>query len=260
MTANSTIFLYLELTGDAAGVARASVSATHKEPGVQKDSFEDIIPTQLCILRSSVDILPPTRPSATMGTLGSLHLAGSALLGACNFTRSDPLQCIIYITGGDGWGVSQGRESRCLRHHPRHAEKHDLQYARDDGRGKVLFKVLELAFSVFGLDAWTELTHTFPKHLLQDLSVPVVSSDSSKLRMYWWTPDDSFLDIAPQPFILPPQNKFAYSQGDVTTSSERIEVTKIISSDLEFMAPDFVKLLQNSQPRRRIETVPGQTS
>ena len=71
----------------------------------------------------------------------------------------------------------------------------------------------------------------------------------SKLRMYWWTPDDSFLHIAPELFILPPQNKFAYSQGDVTTSSERIEVTKVISSDLEFMAPDFVRLLRNSQPR-----------
>ena len=49
-------------------------------------------------------------------------------------------------------------------------------------------------------------------------------------------------------YILPPQNKFAYSQGDVTTSSERIEVTKVISSDLEFMAPSFVRLLRNSQP------------
>ena len=66
--------------------------------------------------------------------------------------------------------------------------------------------------------------------------------------MYWWTPDDSFLDMAPELMILPPHNKFAFSQGDVTSGSERIDAQKVISSDLEFMAPDFVRLLRNSQP------------
>ena len=69
--------------------------------------------------------------------------------------------------------------------------------------------------------------------------------------MYWWTPDDSFLDIAPKPFVLPPPNKIAWEQGDFSASSEHLEVTKIISSDLEFMAPDFVKLLRNSPPHGR---------
>ena len=60
------------------------------------------------------------------------------------------------------------------------------------------------------------------------------------------------MDIAPELFVLPPHNKFAFLQGDLTTSSQRIEVTKVISSDLEFMAPDFVKLLQASQTHGRI--------
>ena len=70
--------------------------------------------------------------------------------------------------------------------------------------------------------------------------------------MYWWTPDDSFLDIAPKPFVLPPPNKIAWAQGDFSASSEHLEVTKIISYDLEFMAPDFVKLLKSSPPHGRI--------
>ena len=138
------------------------------------------------------------------------------------------------------------RVARCSKRYPRHAEKHGLQYAPDDGRGEDLFKVFGLAFEVLGLDTWSlKFLYERSWHIFRQ----------PKPRMYWWTPDDSFLDIAPEPFILPPQNKFAYSQGDVTTSSERIEVTKVISSDLEFMAPDFVKLLKNNQPHRRTETM-----
>lgn len=68
-------------------------------------------------------------------------------------------------------------------------------------------------------------------------------------RLYWWTPDNSFLELDPKPFVLPPQDKFAYSQGDVTTASENVDIAKVISFDLDFMAPNLVKLLAQSQFR-----------
>ena len=74
-----------------------------------------------------------------------------------------------------GESPKAGRLARCSRRHPRHAEKHDLLYAHDDGRGEVLFQVFELAFEVFGLDTWTlKLTHL---DLKPPLNVPGISSD-----------------------------------------------------------------------------------
>ena len=67
------------------------------------------------------------------------------------------------------------------------------------------------------------------------------------LRMYWWTPDDSFLDMSPQPLIFPPRDPVAQSRGDVTTSIEKTEIAKVVSADLESMAPSLVQLFQDSQ-------------
>ena len=67
------------------------------------------------------------------------------------------------------------------------------------------------------------------------------------VRFYWWTPDDSFLESSPTLIVLPQYSPRAWSQGDVTTASEALSIQKLISHDLEFMAPDLVKLLQASQ-------------
>ena len=68
----------------------------------------------------------------------------------------------------------------------------------------------------------------------------------AKLRMYWWTPDDSFLDISPQPLIFPPRDPIAQSRGDVTSSIVKTEIAKVVSSDLESMAPDLVQMFESS--------------
>ena len=75
----------------------------------------------------------------------------------------------------------------------------------------------------------------------------VIGSLLAQLRMYWWTPDDSFLDIGPQPLIFPPRDPVAQSRGDWTTSIEKTEIAKVVSADLESMAPDLVQLFHSSQ-------------
>ena len=65
--------------------------------------------------------------------------------------------------------------------------------------------------------------------------------------MYWWTPDDSFLDISPQPLVFPPRDPVAQSQGVLTTSFEKIDIAKVVSADLDSLAPSLVQLFQSSQ-------------
>ena len=67
------------------------------------------------------------------------------------------------------------------------------------------------------------------------------------IRFYWWTPDDSFLESSPSIIVLPPYSPRAWSQGDKTTQTEALSLQKLISHDLESMAPDLVKLFQGSQ-------------
>ena len=159
---NSSLFRYIELTGDFAGVVVSGTPPTY--------------------VANCEDDYTWKSPSC----------------------RSNALQCIMYITTGDGWGVHQAMQRSTVYNIP----------------------------MVLGVGTTWEKYLMYPKKYLG--------------FMYWWTPDDSFLDIAPKPFVLPPPNKLAWSQGDFTGSSQQVDVTKIISSDLEFMAPDFVKLLRNS--------------
>ena len=65
--------------------------------------------------------------------------------------------------------------------------------------------------------------------------------------MFWWTPDDSFLDINPQPLVFPPRDPVAQSRGDVTSSFLQNEIAKVVSADLESMAPNLVQLFRSSQ-------------
>ena len=47
--------------------------------------------------------------------------------------------------------------------------------------------------------------------------------------------------------ILPPRDAVAVSQGDLTSKASDQPIEKVISADLESMAPDVVQLLQGSQ-------------
>ena len=60
---------------------------------------------------------------------------------------------------------------------------------------------------------------------------------------YWWTPDDSFIEIQPTKLIFPAYDAYAWSKSDFTTAGADIQVVKIVPKDLAVMAPDVVKFL-----------------
>lgn len=74
---------------------------------------------------------------------------------------------------------------------------------------------------------------------------------AGKLRhrclFYWWTPDDTFLEMNPSPVIFPPHDAYAYLRGIFVTEPLTTPMSKLVSHDLLHMAPMIVKLMQNSQ-------------
>eukprot|EP00435_Cladocopium_sp_Y103_P056223 s396_g18.t3 len=67
-----------------------------------------------------------------------------------------------------------------------------------------------------------------------------------KSMFYYWTPEDSLLDLNPVKVIFPEHNAYAHSQGDLTTASSQTPLAKLTSHDLGYLAPDLFKLLENS--------------
>lgn len=67
-----------------------------------------------------------------------------------------------------------------------------------------------------------------------------------KSMFYYWTPEDSLLDLNPVKVIFPEHNAYAHSQGDLTTASSQTPLAKLTSYDLGYLAPDLFKLLENS--------------
>ena len=62
--------------------------------------------------------------------------------------------------------------------------------------------------------------------------------------IYWWTPDATFMDLNPTKLVFPPYNAYEWNERQVyTTAGEETPLSKLISHDLEFLAPDIVKLL-----------------
>ncbi|CAK8993649.1 unnamed protein product [Durusdinium trenchii] len=62
--------------------------------------------------------------------------------------------------------------------------------------------------------------------------------------IYWWTPDATFMDLNPTKLVFPPYNAYEWNERQVyTTAGEETPSSKLISHDLEFLAPDIVKLL-----------------
>jgi len=67
-----------------------------------------------------------------------------------------------------------------------------------------------------------------------------------KSTFYYWTPDDSFLDLNTVKVTFPEHNAYAHLQGDLTTASSHTPLAKLTSYDLGYLAPDLFKLLENS--------------
>ncbi|CAK9059727.1 unnamed protein product, partial [Durusdinium trenchii] len=119
--------------------------------------------------------------------------------------RNWPSSCVIYLTGGNGWGVLQG-----------------MQRA-----------------AVFNIPLGIAVARSWSKY------VALPSAYTTLLN--WWTPDDSFLELNPTPLIFPRRSELAHLQQDLTSAMEAVHLTKLISHDLEFMAPGVVQFLRQSQ-------------
>eukprot|EP00435_Cladocopium_sp_Y103_P073233 s113_g42.t2 len=119
--------------------------------------------------------------------------------------RSDPTKCILYFTGGGGYGLSGVLQK---------ATKWNIP----------------LAFGV-GL-TWGDF-----------VSLPSMH----KSIFYWWTPDPTFLEMSPVNTKFPAHDKQAWEQGDISTAALGVYIGKIVSHDLNALAPRMVGFLDNMQ-------------
>lgn len=65
-----------------------------------------------------------------------------------------------------------------------------------------------------------------------------------KTLLFWWTPDNSFLDVNPILMQMAPHSAFQYKQGDQTTATVGTELAKMVSSDLRFLSPEVAKFVE----------------
>ena len=92
--------------------------------------------------------------------------------------------------------------------------------------------------AVFSIPLGVGVANSYENYLL----IPKIY----KSMFYYWTPEDSLLELNPQKVIFPEHNAYAHSQGDLTTASSQTPLAKLTSYDLEYLAPDLFKLLENS--------------
>ena len=64
---------------------------------------------------------------------------------------------------------------------------------------------------------------------------------------YWWTPDDSFIEMKPTQVLYPPNNAYEWSQSIYTTGAVAVPVVKLNSYDIFSMSPALTKLVEQSQ-------------
>ena len=58
-----------------------------------------------------------------------------------------------------------------------------------------------------------------------------------KVLFYWWTPDNSFVDMFPKPLEFPTHDAEAWAQGDKRTAEDPARVLTMASSNLQMKAP-----------------------
>ena len=54
---------------------------------------------------------------------------------------------------------------------------------------------------------------------------------------YWWTPDPTFLDLAPLTLVFPPNDPLRFRIGDYSSQVAGIDIRTIVSRDLARLAP-----------------------
>ena len=62
--------------------------------------------------------------------------------------------------------------------------------------------------------------------------------------MYWWTPDPTFLELAPQALVYPPYNRKEWQKGVMISNDVSVSVDKLVSRDLSTLAPNVQSFVQ----------------
>lgn len=70
---------------------------------------------------------------------------------------------------------------------------------------------------------------------------------SGEHTFYWWTPDPTFLELAPLPLQFPPNNAREFAQNILTSSGSSTSIDTIVSQDLAILAPTVEKFADKLQ-------------
>lgn len=70
---------------------------------------------------------------------------------------------------------------------------------------------------------------------------------SGEHTFYWWTPDPTFLELAPLPLQFPPFNAREFAQSILTSSGSSTSIDTIVSQDLAILAPTVEKFADKLQ-------------
>ena len=62
--------------------------------------------------------------------------------------------------------------------------------------------------------------------------------------MYWWTPDPTFLELAPQVLVYPPFNRRERSTGLLISNDASVSIDKLVSRDLSSLAPNVQSFVE----------------
>ena len=97
---------------------------------------------------------------------------------------------------------------------------------------------LNMPFAIAVAVSWTAYTE-----------LPLVK----RMVFYWFTPDPTFLDLAPLTLLFPAHDSLAFSRGDFVTQGAAFDIRTLVSRDLGRLAPKVELFLSNM--RLDLETV-----
>ena len=119
--------------------------------------------------------------------------------------RGNHSQCVVFLTGGGGWGVNEMMQKSTA---------------------------LNMPFAIAVAATWTAYTE-----------LPLVK----RMVFYWFTPDPTFLDLAPLTLLFPPHDALAFQRGDMVTHATAFDIRTLVSRDLAKLAPKVEQFMSKMQ-------------
>ena len=199
----------------------------------------------------------PNRVSGNAGDAAGVVVTNNTYQAYCQddhlwrapFCRDTPSHCILYLSTSDGWGLSQcvqrsvaynlpiafgvaewndfveipktfacflagislckpNHKATRIRTRQRFTSDCQLSIGPFDSQGYLLHAVHACLISQ--TDSVFDSLHA---------TYPLNSYAGSGGFFYWWTPDDTFLELSPKRLIYPAPSAYEWSQGIFTTAS-----------------------------------------